>query len=111
MAYGAVSSGRSAGAGIRSTLKGDEAAEQGDEADEAKHIGASQLIPWVVSSERRNTLVVIRAQVARGDRDQASTDGQDWRSSRDEGLLSHRRRLGIEPLIAGAPAVGCCVDR
>ena len=39
----------------------DGAGEQGDEADEAEHIGASQLIPGVISSERRNTSAMIRA--------------------------------------------------
>ena len=35
--------------------------------------------------------------------------GQPWRFSRDERLVTHRRMLGSEPLIAGAPAGGCCV--
>ncbi len=37
------------------------AVEQGDEADKAKHIGALQLIPGVISSERRNISAMIRA--------------------------------------------------
>ena len=52
------------------------AAEQGDEADEAgASDGASQLIPGVVSRERRNISVMIRA-AARGGRDGARVDGQ-----------------------------------